>query len=298
MEIGMVHQVQRSAFGICAVGLKGAEYLDSLIKGGGAPEAVFSYRQPDDISKGFDRIADLSRVCGIRFRETKLPEYNNNKPLFFVGWQYLVKELRDNFIVFHDSLLPRYRGFAPTVNALINGETRLGVTAFRPREGTDSGPIIGQSDMPISYPIRIEQALQLQAGLMANLTMDILSRYQAGPLVAVEQDHAAATYSIWRNEQDYEIDWSQSATDIRRMVDAVAFPYAGATTQLDGETLVVDAASEVEDLTFEVRHPGKVWRFDQGKPVIVCGRGLLRLDRVLTRSGEIYVFERLRVRLS
>ena len=82
------------------------------------------------------------------------------------------------------------------------------------------------------------------------------------------------------------------------MVDAVSFPYAGATTELDGETLVVDAASEVEDLNFELRHPGKLWRFDQDNPIIVCGRGLLRLDKLITRRGENYGFERLRVRLS
>jgi methionyl-tRNA formyltransferase len=295
---GMSRQEGESAFGICAVGFKGAEYLANLLGAGFVPEAVFSYSQSDDISNGIQKIAKLCNTHRIDFHETRLPEYDDAKPLFFVGWQYLVRKLGENFIVFHDSMLPKYRGFAPTVNALINGERRLGVTAFKPDEGCDSGPIIAQLDAPVTYPMRIEQALRLQAALMAKLTMDILPRCGSGYAVAVEQDHATATYSIWRDQEDYRIDWSESAATIMRMVDAVSFPYGGATTNLNGLSLFVDAASEVDDLVFQPRHPGKIWRFDEGRPVVICGRGLLRLDRILTSEREAYVFERLRVRLS
>jgi methionyl-tRNA formyltransferase len=290
--------LQKQSFGICAVGFKGAEYLGKLIEGGCVPEVVFCYRQPDDLSKAIDQIIDFCRQYAIEFRTTKHPEYSNDNPLFAVGWQYLFRKITDSLIVFHDSLLPKYRGFAPTVNALISGEARIGVTAFKPSEGIDNGPIISQADTRIFYPIRIEQALRRQAALMAQLTMDILPRYRTAIAHAVEQDHASATYSIWRDQHDYMIDWTKSAESIRRTVDALSFPYNGATTRGGNHILVVDQASEVDDLNFQIRHPGKLWRLDEGKPVVVCGRGLLRLDRVLTREGTPYNFERLRVRLS
>jgi methionyl-tRNA formyltransferase len=286
------------AFGICAVGFKGAEYLSRLIERGCVPEVVFSYPQADDISNSIDTITRLCREHGTGFVQIKQPDYAHDKPLFVVGWQYMFRGLVDNRIVFHDSLLPKYRGFAPTVNALISGETRVGVTAFRPDEGGDSGPIIGQMAAPVTYPARIGPVLGRQAELMAQLTIDLLPDYRTAIAEAVEQDHAGATYSIWRDRDDYFLDWTESAAKIRRMVDALSFPYDGARTRLDDRIIVIDEASEIEDLAFEPRHPGKVWRLDGGKPVVICGRGLLRLDRVLTCEREPFHFERLRVRLS
>jgi methionyl-tRNA formyltransferase len=291
-------QEQAFSFAICAVGLKGAEYLDKLIASNCAPEKVFSYRQADDVSDGFDKIAALCRSNRIDFCESLLPDYVADKPLFFVGWQHLIREPGNNLIILHDSLLPKFRGFAPTVNALIKGEKRIGVTAFRPDQDYDTGPIIGQMGADVAYPIRIEQALRQQAALMARLTMDILRSYRSGRCTTVAQDNAASTYSIWRDEQDYHIDWKASAPEIRRLVDAVSFPYAGAKTRIIDQTLVVDEATEVEDLVFELRHPGKVCRLDESKPVVICGRGLLRLDKVLTLDGKPCVFQRLRTRLS
>ncbi|TNZ67601.1 formyltransferase family protein, partial [Vibrio parahaemolyticus] len=48
-----------------------------------------------------------------------------------VSWRWMIRDVEDNkLIVFHDSILPRYRGFAPLVNSLINGEHEIGVTAL------------------------------------------------------------------------------------------------------------------------------------------------------------------------
>jgi methionyl-tRNA formyltransferase len=49
----------------------------------------------------------------------------------------------------HDSLLPRYRGFAPLNWSILNGESETGVTLFRLGEGVDEGPIVGQRRVPI-----------------------------------------------------------------------------------------------------------------------------------------------------
>src|SRR5713101_10052442 len=45
-----------------------------------------------------------------------------------ISWRWLIGSR--NLIVLHDSLLPKYRGFNPLVSALINGETKIGVTAI------------------------------------------------------------------------------------------------------------------------------------------------------------------------
>jgi methionyl-tRNA formyltransferase len=47
----------------------------------------------------------------------------------------------------------------------------------------------------------------------------------------------------------------------------------------------------------EVRDPGKIWRFDHGRPIIVCGVGMIRVDKWRREDGSEFAFERLRRRL-
>ena len=114
---------------------------------------------------------------------------------------------------------------------------------------------------------------------------------------ATPQDEGEATYSIWRNEEDYRINWQEEAAVIERSVRALGPPYPGAYTTLRGQRVVIHCAETVPDLNFAIRQPGKVFRLDDaGLPVVVCGKGLLRI-RVATVEGEsLLPFRSLRVR--
>ncbi len=260
------------------------------------PQTIVSYEQPDDQAAGFLKIRELAEACGAHFVNDKRPALPSDELTFFIGWQFLVASPSRYAVVFHDSLLPQYRGFAPTVSALINGDPEIGVTALVPNSGVDEGDIIAQKAVTISHPIRIDRALSLQAGLMAELAISIHEAWLIGDFSAQPQDHRCATYSIWRDRDDHIIDWSLSAEEILRFIYAVGLPYAGAITRLGGEELVIDDATVFPDLYFVQRHCGKVWQLDAGRPVVVCGSGLLRLDRV-RKNGEVYQFSRLRLRL-
>ena len=50
--------------------------------------------------------------------------------------------------VFHDSLLPEYRGFAPTVWAIVNGRDHTGATLCHMADEVDSGDIVDQERIP------------------------------------------------------------------------------------------------------------------------------------------------------
>ena len=81
----------------------------------------------------FDEIKELVRKEKIKF----FNRFENIAPIekefcgykFAIGWRWLIKDER-NLIVFHDSLLPKYRGFAPLVNCLVNNENRGGGNGF------------------------------------------------------------------------------------------------------------------------------------------------------------------------
>ena len=75
-----------------------------------------------------------------------------------------------------------------------------------------------------------------------------------------------------------------SAT-IRRFVDALGWPYQGASTLLNGQLHRMLAAEPKPDVRIENRMPGKVLFVRAGQPVVVCGTGLLRLTALRTSAG-------------
>ncbi len=281
-----------------AVGLKGLVFVETLLSRGIRLDEIVTYRQEDDRAQGFDRLRELARGASVSLTQSRRPDVQQHDLLFLVGWQFILPPAGGQAVVFHDSMLPRYRGFAPTVTALIRGDDEIGVTALSPSDSVDEGLVFGQRSARIDYPIKIEEALKQQACLMAELAIDIIDRWRAGALSTAAQDPARATYSLWRDEADYEIDWSTSAAQIKRFVDAVGFPYAGARTLVGDATILrVHDVTPLPDLQIELRDVGKVWKLDAGRAVVVCGSGLLRIDRCTTEAGADYRFERLRVRL-
>jgi methionyl-tRNA formyltransferase len=283
---------------VCGVGLKGSTFAETLLRRGIRIDQIVTYDNGEDRTGGFDRLRLLAAQSSIALVETRHPEPDAKDLTFLIGWQHLLPSGIPSTVVFHDSLLPRYRGFAPTVTALIRGDREIGVTALAATDGIDEGPIIAQASVRIDYPIKIEAALKLQAGLMADLAVDIVARWRSGSLAPTPQEPSGATFSIWRDDADYEIDWSRSATEIERFVDAVGHPYPGARTTVAGvEIIRVHDVAALSDLPFEIRHVGKIWRLDQGRPLVVCGSGLLQINRSTREHGSEYRFQRLRVRL-
>src|SRR5581483_6906703 len=163
-----------------------------------------------------------------------------------ISWRWLIDHPSDRLIVLHDSLLPRYRGWAPLVNSLINGEKKIGVSAIFGASDYDTGDIIVQSASPIRYPLKIVDAIAIVNNNYVEAATHVFEKLHSGkPLKAAPQKAEGASYSVWRDEMDYRIDWTQSAGYIRRFIDAVGFPYKGACTSFDDKTVRIFDAEEV-----------------------------------------------------
>lgn len=147
--------------------------------------------------------------------------------------------------------------------------------------------------------MRIADALERQAQLMAGLALSILrADAQGRPLTPTPQDETCASYSIWRDRLDFDLDPRRDASEIVRRVYALGHPYQGALIAADGETLTVRDAVEVEDLNFALRDPGKVWRIDADGPVMICGRGLVKFTDLQDAKGRPWMPTRLRTRFA
>lgn len=209
-----------------------------------------------------------------------------------ISWRWLIKHPAEKLIVFHDSLLPKYRGFAPLINSLINGETEIGVTAIFGANDFDTGDIIGQSKSQIAYPLTIAEAIQINNQNYLKCGELVLSQLLEGQsITATKQDESEATYSVWRDEEDYKINWRKSAGEIQRFVDALGFPYKGASTTVDGKLIRILKVEECEDVIIENRDCGKVLFVQEGKPVVICGKGLLKIiEAQIEDNGKIVPF--------
>lgn len=217
-----------------------------------------------------------------------------------IGWRWMLNIERKKLIVIHDSLLPKYRGFAPLVNMLINGEKRIGATMIFANEKMDEGDIIAQKSSLINYPIKIQKAIDLVALLYVELVDNFFNQILLRNKIKAEpQDNNKATYSIWRDEEDYRINWNDSAENIKRMIDAVGFPYGNAKTQIgNSQNLIEVIESEVyhENYKFELNHSGKVFKIENSNPIIICGQGLLKITKMLDKEGSEYRLKLLRTK--
>ena len=197
----------------------------------------------DDSDKAIALIAKQSRIP--TFLHAHPPEFTGDYSIA-AGWRRMLDV--PNLIVLHDSLLPRYRGFAPLITALVNGEPFVGVTAFLAEAEPDTGPIVGRREMPVIYPARMRQVLDRLVPLYAQLATEVLE--QLPDLSYAVQDHERATWSVWRDEDDYRIDWTRDDRRILRLIDAVSDPFPGAwTTDGDGNMLRIHRAAIVPDRT-------------------------------------------------
>jgi methionyl-tRNA formyltransferase len=230
------------------------------------------------IAKGMNDDAHLA-IAAIA-KERGLPTFLRSHPPEFdgdfsiaAGWRWMLDAR--NLIVLHDSLLPRYRGFSPLITALVNGDPEVGVTAFLAEAEPDTGPIIAQRSIPVAYPTRMRSVLDRLVPHYWSLANEVL--LQLPDLRYAIQDERLATWSLWRDEDDYRIDWNHDAYAIRRLIDAASDPFPGAWTTVAVRSLKIRVldAEIVHDRRIEDRVPGKVSHFVDGTPVIVCGTGLL-----------------------
>ncbi len=284
---------------------KGLRVLQSVVDAFGPGQIAYVVGASDkDVAKDYrDEIATACRQHGIAYfdrEDRKNPFRATAEYHFAVSWRWLIHDAT-RLIVLHDSLLPKYRGFAPLPTALINGEPSVGVTALFGSEDYDRGDILGQRKLPVSYPVKIQTVISSLSAEYAALVVDLCQRIRDGvTLVGAPQNEAEATYSLWRDEEDYRIRWSADADRIKRFIDSLGAPYKGASAQIEERTVrILDATAE-PDIHVEDRQPGKVVFLRQGYPTVVCGRGLLRITEMQddATGRTLLPLQRLRTRFA
>lgn len=136
----------------------------------------------------------------------------------------------------HASLLPEYRGAAPINWAIINGETKTGVTTFFIDDKIDTGAMILSKETTIGAN---ESAGELHDRLMqlgseaVIETLHLIEEGKATTTLQTEHPEVKTAYKL--NKDNCKIDWSQSGKTIFNLIRGLS-PYPAAWTSIkDGE---------------------------------------------------------------
>jgi methionyl-tRNA formyltransferase len=187
--------------------------------------------------------------------------------------QIIPKELleipRLGWINLHASLLPKYRGAAPIQRAILNGETRTGLTTMRIDAGLDTGPILAQFEMDIGPGETAPQLSARMAAAGAPLMVETLRKLNHGEISPVPQDNAPATLAPPLKKTEGLIDWSQPAAKIYNQILALD-PWPGAYTRFREKTCHIWGQPAEAPPAPNVNDPGTIF-VDRGSLFVVCG---------------------------
>lgn len=140
----------------------------------------------------------------------------------------------------HGSLLPKYRGRTPHVWAIINNESKTGITAHLIDEGCDTGDIIEQIEIEIGANDTGADLLNKFNETYIILLENVLTKFRSGNLNVTKQNNEYATYFDKRTPEDGKINWNWQKERIFNWIRAQAYPYPGAFTLMNGKKLIID----------------------------------------------------------
>ena len=150
----------------------------------------------------------------------------------------LLKVPKQFCINLHSSLLPKYRGAAPINRAILNGETRSGVTTMIMDKGMDTGDILLVDETPIEQnddAQSLHDKLSEQGG---KLVLETLSRLQKNDLLPTPQNSDLASYAPKLKKEESLIDWKIDAENIFNKIRGLS-PWPGTHTLYNGKRLAI-----------------------------------------------------------
>ena len=189
----------------------------------------------------------------------------------------LLKVPKQFCINLHSSLLPKYRGAAPINRAILNGETRSGVTTMIMDKGMDTGDILLVDETPIEQNDDaqcLHDKLSEQGG---KLVLETLSRLQKNDLLPTPQNSDLASYAPKLKKEESLIDWKIDAESIFNKIRGLS-PWPGTHTLYNGKRLAILKGEIV--LGESSDRPGHVERITDTGIEVGTGKNRLKITEL------------------
>lgn len=185
----------------------------------------------------------------------------------------------------HASLLPQYRGAAPINWAIINGETKTGVTTFMLNAEIDKGAILGQREVAINA---VENAGMLHDKLMVTgteLVLDSVAKIASGEVTPVEQkefETGGLKEAPKIFKETCRIDWHKPVKTTYDLIRGLS-PYPAAWSELEdgeGRKLNVKIFSAATQAIAPDQPPGAIVSDGKSFLDVACRDGYIRIEKL------------------
>jgi len=250
---------------------------------------LFTHADDPAESQWFGSVRELAEAHGVRVEAPEDPntvewlaEGRRAHPDFVFSFYYRHLLNADWLAIpkrgalnMHGSLLPKYRGRAPVHWAIIHGESVTGASLHYMLEKPDAGALVDQqavaileNDTALTVSLKVAEAAQ-------QVLARSLPKLIAGNAAARALDLSQGSYFGRRRPEDGRIDWRQGARAVHDLVRAVAPPYPGAFTEVNGCRLaVLDTRIDAEPARYAARAPCLYTAGDRWYADCVDGRRL------------------------
>jgi methionyl-tRNA formyltransferase len=271
----------------------GEKVLEALIKRGEEVVGVFS--PPDKRGEGMGVFAEKSKVASFRPNQMKDPQVYNqfnemNPDLVILAFvtdiipERLLTPASIGTICYHPSLLPRHRGASGINWAIIQGDTRTGLSVFWVDRGIDTGPILLQKEVEIK-PDDTTGSLYFSSlfPMGVDAMMEAVELIKRGKAPRLPQDESKATYEPPCDDRVASIDFEKPAKDVYNLVRGCD-PQPGAFTTFRGKRM---RFYDVKlDLSESRKGTGEVVAVEEGGLQVAVKGGVLKIGKLRMEKGE------------
>ena len=147
------------------------------------------------------------------------------------------------FINIHASLLPKWRGAAPIQRAIMNGDTKTGVSIMRSEEKLDGGPVLSAKELDLDQTTTYGEIEKKLSELGASVLIESLKKIENGKAKFVDQVHSEATYAKKIDKTETKINWNLDANEVIRHIHGLS-PNPGAWFEYENERFKVLRANK------------------------------------------------------
>jgi len=205
--------------------------------------------------------------------------------------QHLIDLAPKGAINAHASLLPKYRGAAPVNWAIINGETKTGISIITVAPKIDAGDILAQAETQIRPDETAEQLEQRLAEMAPPLLLKTIQQIADGTATYTKQDQSKATLAPRLKKSDGRISFDAPAEQLQRRIHGL-WPWPGASARfvsLHGGKSVPVILAAAEPLPGPAEQAAPPGTIDKNRNVI-CGKGLLKIGRLKPQGSRLMDF--------
>lgn len=220
----------------------------------------------------------------------KIKEINPDLIVVVAYGKILPKEIIDipkyGIINVHSSLLPKYRGASPIHSAILNGDTKSGVSIMYIEEGLDSGDVILQESCDILENDTLGTLHDKLKDLGAIGLEKALKLIETGKVEAAKQDESLATFVKPITKEQAKIDWNNTKEVIFNQVRGLN-PFPAAHTFNEKDENIKIYKTEKLDKEYEGQNGQIVDIINKKGPVVKVKNGALVLLEVKFQGKKL-----------